>query len=215
LPDAAPFWTARIDDLDRIPLDHGVWRPIRRPLGVTGFAVNAYSADAAGEHVIEPHDERGPGSGGHEELYLVLAGAARFTIDGTEVEAPAGTLVLVEPDARREAVATAPATTVLVVGGKPGAALPVSPFEHWYAADPAYRAGDYARAIEIVSAGLADYPDHGTLHYQLACYRALAGDGDAAVEHLRRAFAADPRARAWAADDADLDAIRGRPDFPA
>ena len=29
--------------------------------------------------------------------------------------------------------------------GKPGAALPVSPFEHWYAAEPAYLAGDYRR----------------------------------------------------------------------
>jgi hypothetical protein len=212
--EAAPFRTARIDDLERVPLEYGSWRPIRRPFGITGFAVNAYSAGAAGEPVIEPHDERGPGSGGHEELYLVTTGAARFTIDGTDLDAPAGTLVFVSPDARREAVATAPATTVLVVGGRPGAALPVSPFEHWYAAEPAYRAGDYARAAEIASVGLADYPDHGTLHYQLACFSALAGDRDRAVEHLRRAFAGDPRTREWAADDADLDAIRDHPGFP-
>ena len=50
-------------------------------------------------------------------------------------------------------------TTVLVIGGPPGAAGPISPFEHWYAATPAYEAGDYARAYEIASQGLADHPE--------------------------------------------------------
>jgi hypothetical protein len=30
---------AHLNDLERIPLDHGSWRPIRRPLAITGFAV--------------------------------------------------------------------------------------------------------------------------------------------------------------------------------
>jgi hypothetical protein len=53
------------------------------------------------------------------------------------------------------------------------------------------------------------------MHYPLACYTAPAGDGDAAIEHLRTAFANDPRTREWAADDEDPDAIRDRPDWPA
>src|SRR4051794_5324136 len=165
-----------VDDVARIPLEDGVFRPIRRGLGVTAFGVNAYSADAAGDRVIEVHDELSMGAGGHEELYLVTAGEADFEIDGEPVAAPAGTMLLIPPGTRRGATAAVPGTTVLVIGGRPGAGLPVSPFEYWYMADPAYRAGDYARAYEIASEGLAEYPQHPSLHYQLACYQALAGD---------------------------------------
>ena len=87
---------------------------------------------------------------------------------------------------------------MLVVGGKPGAAGPVSPWESWFAAEPAYRAGDYERAYEIASAGVRDWPEHPVLHYQLACYRSLAGDVDTALDHLERALAGDPRAHEWA-----------------
>lgn len=86
------FESVHLSDLERIPLDHGVWRPIRRPLAITGFAVNAYSAEA-GESVIEPHDETSAGAGGHQELYLVASGAATFTVGGEAVEAATGTLV--------------------------------------------------------------------------------------------------------------------------
>jgi mannose-6-phosphate isomerase-like protein (cupin superfamily) len=189
-------------------MEDGVWRPIRRPFGITGFSANAYTADATGEPLIEPHDETSAGSGAHEELYIVLQGRAAFTVDGEQLDAPAGTLVFAAPGERREAVAAEPDTTVLVVGGGPGDALPVSPFEYWYAAQPAYDAGDYERATAIASEGLADHPDNGTLHYVLACLRALAGDREGAVEHIRIAFEQDPRTRAWAAEDADLDSIR-------
>jgi tetratricopeptide (TPR) repeat protein len=205
---------ARIEALDRIPLgEAGDWRPIRRALGITSVAVNAYTAAAAGDLVIEPHDELGPGSGHHEEVYIVLTGRATFTVAGEAIDAPPGTIVKVDVEDRREATAAEPDTTVLVLGGKPGAALPVSPFEHWYAADPAYQAGDYERAIAIASEGLADYPEHGTLHYQLACYEALAGHREAAIEHLEVAYANDPRAREWARGDEDLASIRDAPEF--
>jgi tetratricopeptide (TPR) repeat protein len=202
------FRITDIDQLDRIPLDAGIWRPIRRTLGVTGFGINAYSADDAGDELIEPHDETSPGAGGDEELYLVLSGHATFTVDEEVLDAPAGTMLLIEVETRRSAVAAAADTTVLVVGGKPGTGLPVSPFEYWYAAIPAYEAGDYARAYEIASEGLHDWPDHGTLHYALACYRALEGRRAEALEHLRIAFERDPRTREWAADDADLNSVR-------
>ena len=88
--------------------------------------------------------------------------------------------------------------------------------EHFFAAEPAYRAGDYTRAVEIASAGLADHPENASLNYQLACYHALAGAHGPALDHLGRAVAADPdRVRAWAAADSDLDAIRDDPRFPA
>lgn len=196
-----------LSQLERIPLDHGVWRPIRRPLAITGFAVNAYSADA-GEPVIEPHDESSAGAGGHQELYLVASGAARFTIAGEAFDAPAGTLVAVEPGVMREAVANAEGTTIVVFGGRPNSALPPSPFEYWYAALPAERAGDLERAHEIVAEGLEQWPEHGTIHYVLGSLCARMGRREDALGHLQIAFAEDPRTRAWAAEDDDLDAVR-------
>jgi tetratricopeptide (TPR) repeat protein len=201
------YQVSHIDRLERIPLDHGVWRPIRRPLGITGFAVNAYSGEA-GQPVVEPHDETSAGSGGHEELYLVASGAARFTVAGEAVDAPAGTLVAVEPGVMREAVATANGTTVLVIGGRPQSALPPSPFEYWYAALPAERAGDLDRAYEIVAEGLEQWPQHGTIHYVLGSLCARMGRRDEALAHLRVAFTEDPRTRAWASEDDDLSAVR-------
>ena len=197
-----------IDALERARLDaSGWWRPVRRTLGLTAIGANAYTADVAGAPLIEPHDELSPGAGGHEELYVVLTGAAVFTIGDETIEAPTGTFVRVDVGVRRAAVASAPATTVLVVGGRPDAAMPPSPFEYWYAAQPAYGAGDYERAIAIASEGLAHYPQHGGLNYQLACFHALAGHTEAATRYLRVAFAADPRTRTWAEEDRDLDGV--------
>ena len=202
------YAVAHIDALERARLDEsGWWRPVRRTLGLTAIGANAYTADVAGAPLIEPHDELSPSAGGHEELYVVLTGAAVFTIAGDTIAAPAGTLLRVDVGVRRAAVASAPATTVLVVGGRPDAALPPSPFEYWYAAQPAYDAGDYERAVAIAGEGLAHHPQHGGLHYQLACFNALAGHTDAATACLRVAFEADPRTRAWAETDQDLDGV--------
>ena len=202
------YAVAHIDALERARLaEAGWWRPVRRTLGLTAVGANAYTADVAGAPLIEPHDELSPGAGGHEELYVVLAGAATFTVADETIEAPAGTLLRVGVGVPRSAVASAAATTVLVVGGRPQSAMPPSPFEYWYAAQPAYDAGDYERAIAIASEGLAHYAEHGGLNYQLACFHALAGDTDEAARHLRIAFEADPRTRAWAEDDHDLDGV--------
>ena len=210
----ASYRLAKIDELDRVPVAGTLWRPIRRALGMTSVAVNAYTGAKAGDEVIEAHDETSAGAGSHEELYLVVSGEAAFEIDGERVEAAAGTMLLVGVGARRAATACAAETTVVVIGAPPGAALPVSPFEHWYAAEPAYLAGDYERAYEIAAAGLAEYPEHPTLNYQLACYRALAGDADGALRHIGVAAAADPAVLEWAVSDDDLASIRDLPGFP-
>jgi tetratricopeptide (TPR) repeat protein len=199
----------RMDEVERIPTGAaGEWLPLRRALGITSVGVNAYAAERAGEEVIESHTEQGGGSAGHEEVYVVLSGRATFTIDGEERDAPTGTVVKVDPETRRAAAAAEDGTTVLVMGGKPGAALPAAPYEWWYVAEGAYRAGDYERAIELASPGLADWPEHPSLHYQLACYHALAGHREQAVEHLRSAYAGNPATREWAAGDEDLASMR-------
>jgi mannose-6-phosphate isomerase-like protein (cupin superfamily) len=200
-----------LDSLEAIPLEEGVWRPIRRALGVTAFGINAYSAQEIGAPLIEEHDETSPGAGGHEELYFLVRGTATFEIDGDTVEATAGTMILIDPKVRRRATATSADATVVVVGGRPGAAMPPSPFEYWYAAIPAHEAGDHRRAYEIAADGLEHYPDHGTLNYVLACELALVGDRERALERLRTAFANDPRTREWARTESELDSLRDDP----
>jgi quercetin dioxygenase-like cupin family protein len=75
---------------------------------------------------VELHDESGAG---HEELYVVVRGSARFVVDGEEHAVDAGGLVLVAPGSTREAFATAPDTAVLVVGATPGRPFAVSDWE--------------------------------------------------------------------------------------
>ncbi|HEY8857994.1 MAG TPA: tetratricopeptide repeat protein [Gaiellales bacterium] len=202
-------------ELERIEVAGVVYMPIRRRLGVRAFGINAYTAASAGDQVIERHNEGGAGAGAHEELYLVISGRAEFTVAGEAVDAPAGTLVFV-PDlaSERAAIAREPDTTVLVIGAPAAAPLPTSPFEYWFAAEPAYRSGDYDGAIAIASEGLREWPDHPVINYQLACYHALAGRRAEALAHLATAVAGEPRTAGWAAGDADFDSIRDDPVFP-
>src|SRR3954469_10940469 len=130
------FRVAHLDELERIAVAGTIYRPVRRALGVTAFGVNAYTAERAGGELIEPHDETSAGAARHEELYVVVTGHATFTVGGEEGDAPAGALVLVPVGERRVAKALAEDPTVLVIGAEPGAAGPVTPFEHWYAAQP-------------------------------------------------------------------------------
>jgi tetratricopeptide (TPR) repeat protein len=185
-------------------------------LGVSAFGINAYWAESAGDELIEARDELGSGAGRHEEVYVVLEGAARFTVAGEEFDAPPGTVVFVrDPAARRAAVATQPKTTALVIGGSPGRAYEISPWEWVAEAIPAWRAGDYDAAREIMERGLREHPDNPSLLYDLACLEALSGEHDAAVDRLRRALELRPELAEDALADEDFASIRDRGDFPA
>ena len=209
------FRVMAIEDVEPLFVVGGTleWRPLRRTLGVQAFGINAYTAAEAGRDVVEEHTEEGLG---HEEIYVVLSGRATFTMGGETVDVPAGSLVYVaDPAVRRQAVAAEPNTTVLAIGGKPGAAYTPSAWEHYFAAGAAAQAGDFDRALELTNAGLEEHPGNGALLYNGACYLALAGRADEAVEFLHRAYEADPeRVGEWAADDSDLDSLRERPDWP-
>jgi uncharacterized protein YjlB len=102
------------------------WRPVRDHLGITAFGVNAFLGARPGDRVVELHDEQALG---HEELYVVVRGAARFVIDGDEHAVPAGSVVLVPAGTTREAFATEPDTAVLAIGAAPGRPFSVSPWE--------------------------------------------------------------------------------------
>ena len=205
---------AHVDDLERIELDDGfVWRPVRGHFGITAFGVNAYTPRAAGAPVIEEHSEERLG---HEEIYVVLRGRARFTIGDAEHELGPGELVFLrDPALRRSAVGLDEDTVVLALGGRPDAPHEVSAWEAIFAAVPAARAGRFEEAIRIHEEALAGRPDHPALLYNLACLESRAGRRADALAHLARAIELEPRWAARAAQDDDFDAIREEPGFPA
>src|SRR5579885_254939 len=94
------------DHLAETEDDRGYVR-LRHNLDVGAFGVSAQFQKNAGEVLIREHDEAGPGSDRHEELYVVVQGSALFTVDGEEIEAPQGTTIFVrDPESKRGAVAT-------------------------------------------------------------------------------------------------------------
>lgn len=202
-----------IDELDRIELDDGFeWRPVRRRFGIRAFGVNAYAPGASGQ-VVEEHTES---QLAHQEIYLVLRGRARFTVDGNDHELGPGELVFVRhPALRRGAVALTDDTVVLALGGKPGAAHTPSAWETMFAAVPAAREGRWDDAIRMHEDALAEQPGSAPLLYNLACMESRGGRPLDAILHLQRAVALDPKWAEHAAKDPDFDPIRSEPGFPA
>ena len=143
------IWTTSTDRVGDL-----TWRPVRRALGATAFGVSAWTADAAGDELIESHAEGTPSSPGHEELYLVRGPRDLHRRRRGDRRAARARSCSSRSARAAPAVAAEPDTTVLVIGGEPGAALPGSAWEHYYAAQPAYDAGDYDRAVAIASEGL-------------------------------------------------------------
>ena len=187
-----------LGELDRIPMMEGLeWRPIRRRLGIRSFGTNAYTSERAGGWVVEEHVE----GTGHEELYVVVSGRARFTLDGEQLDAPAGTIVfLPEHDVTRKAVAEEEGTTVLAVGGWPDKPFEPSGWEWYFEASNK----DPDRAIEIMEEGIRVLGERGWLVYELARHEARAGRRDEARDDLRRAIELEPAAAERARGDDDL-----------
>lgn len=203
------YRVTRIEEIEGTPhRQDTTMHPVRHHLGITAFGTNAWTADAVGDRLFPEHDE----DPGREELYVVMAGRARFEIDGEAVDAPAGTLVFVEPASTRTAFAEEPGTTVLVVGSSAGQAYEVGGWEIWAPFHPAYEDGDYEGVIERAGP-LVEASGYPMPLYNLACCEALTGRTDEALAHLRVAFDGRPSLREIAAEDTDLDALRDEPAF--
>ena len=203
------YEVAHIDELEELPINKGefIWRPVRRRFGITAFGTNAYTA-GAGQRVVEEHSE----SGGHQELYVVLRGRATFTLDGEEIDAPAGTLVFAQPGTKRGAIAAEDGTAVLGVGAKPGEVFEPSPWEDSFAAGSYADLGQVEKAREIMDAALAARPDDWQAHYNYACLLALNDEPEAAIAELQRAYELEPKEVGnYAGGDSDLDSIRDDP----
>jgi hypothetical protein len=187
-------WKAlALDEVEALPWlgTELAWHPLREALGTRIVGMAAYSADRTGQEVVEAHRET-EGGRGHEEVYVVLRGAARFTLDGGELDAPAGTLVRVDPGVHRHAVATEPGTAVLALGGPPTFVPSAS---EWIERARPHLRSDSAEARRILDDLAAQRPDSAGVAIGEALLAVAQGDEPAAREHLRAALAQDPGVR--------------------
>jgi mannose-6-phosphate isomerase-like protein (cupin superfamily) len=198
-------WRAlRAEDVEAIPWrgTELVWRPLRAALGLRAFGAGAYTASQVGQCIVEPHTESADGRG-HEEVYVVVAGRVRFTLDGEIVDAPVGTCVFVAPAAARSAVAKEVPATVLAFGAEPG--VPYTPAGgEWTDRARAFVHSDPARARRVLEEGRAEVGETPGLLIGIALLAAAEGREDAARDTLARAIAGNPAVRRAAAEDPDL-----------
>jgi len=187
---------------------------LRGDLDIGAFGASAVRQPKAGERLIGEHDELGPGSDRHEELYVIVKGGATFTIDGADVDAPQGTVVFVrDPASKRSAVATEDGTTVLAVGGRRGEAFRPTPGEVIAPFFPLYNEKDYEGALAACHAMLDEYPGNALGLYNVACMESMLGRGDDALVNLGAAIDAWPQFKENAAADDDFASLREDPRF--
>jgi tetratricopeptide (TPR) repeat protein len=187
------------------------WAPLRKRLGIESFGVNAWTGKEPGDRIIPEHDET---PSGHEELYLVTKGHAVFTVDGDEIDAPAGTVVFVrDPDVKRAASAHRAGTTVLAVGGRPGDAYRPRSWEVNAEIPALFDSGEHEKAKQVLLKSLDKYEDNAGVLYNLACAEAMLGETDEALGHLKASIEAHPAYAESARDDPDFELIRGDPRF--
>lgn len=201
----------RIDDIEGLPvLGTLMWQPVRRPLGITAFGINAYTAGAAGDEVVEEHTEQT-----HEEAYIVIRGHATFTVDDEEIDAPWGTIVFLDdPKQKRHAIAVEAGTTVLAIGGEPGKHQ-ISSWEYIFPSLPSRNAEDWDTARTLLEEAVAERPDIPAIRFHLAQVEARAGNADRALELLSGACEERPDYAALAANEEDFASIKDDPRFPA
>jgi len=198
---------ARLDEIEQ----RGRTVPVREHLGIQAFGINAFTPSEDGT-LINEHDEAGSGQ---QELYVVMDGTATFEVDDETFEAPAGSLVFVEPGSKRKATGQG---TILALGGTPGQAYQGL---NWGDAWPyhsesleAYGEQRYADALDAVKRGLAENPEPPGLHFNYACFASLAGEvDDDLFDHLRVSVDGFPPFRQQAQQDSDLDPVRDDPRF--
>src|SRR5262249_35306322 len=184
--------------------------PVRHAHGFRPAGVNAWTADRGGQ-LIPPHEE----DEGGEELYAVVQGRARFTVGEEETEAPAGTLVFVPSEVFRTAIAAEDGTIVFVVGGWAGRAFDVGGWDSFALANTYLQAGRIAEARTVMEELIAQQPDYWATSYHAGRFEAVAGNTDAAFEHLLHAKKLDSEGEsaAYFREDGRLDSLRDDPRF--
>jgi tetratricopeptide (TPR) repeat protein len=199
-----------LDELDTASHRGSELIPVRHALGFRAAGVNAWKADTGGQ-LIPPHEE----DSGSEELYAVVSGRARFTVGEEGAEAPAGTLVFVPSEVLRTAVAVEDGTIVFVMGGWVGKPFDVGGWDSFALADTYRQAGRLDDARAVMEELIEQQPDYWPTSYNAGRFEAVAGNPDAAFEHLRRAKELDREGESaeFFREDSRLDSLRGDPRF--
>jgi hypothetical protein len=197
-------WKAlELDEVDSRPWSGTelAWHPLREALGTRIVGMSAFTSVRAGQEVVEGHRES-EGGRGHEEVYVVLRGRASFELDGQELDAPAGTFVLVsDPAVYRRAVATEPGTAMLALGGPPTFQPSAS---EWIERARPHMRSDPARARRILDELRAALPDSAGVRIGEALFAVAQGNTAAAREELAAVLAEEPNLRVAVAQDPDL-----------
>ena len=208
----ARYVVAALEEIETLADGRYHYRPVRHHFGITSFGVTAWVGAEAGDPIINEYDEESEPA---EELFIVISGKAIFDIEGEKVTTPPGTFVFVEPGTQRTAVATEPATTILVLDGAPGKAYDATGWELWAPLRPLYDDGEYDELSARLRQLIADNPQYPMLAFNLACSESLSGRTAEAMDALRVAIEGSEKHRADAREDPDLDAIRDESAFKA
>jgi hypothetical protein len=201
------YGVVSLDELERFPAMSGspVLMPLRRRLNVRAFGINCWTAPV-GAPVIERHSEQTVTRRSTSSCAGVSASPSR-TRRSTQARR-----VHVLPNTVREAIAIEPETLVLAVGVKPGEAFEPKSWEDFQIAFAEAHARGEEEARVLLGEMLAREPDAWQPPYNAASFEALAGNADAAFEHLARALAlGPPRVRQLAANGEDFAALRSDP----
>ena len=194
--------------------DDRVYVRLRADLDIGAFGASASFQKKAGEPVVTEHDEVGPASDGHEELYVVVQGRATFTVDGDEIDAPQGTVVFVRnPAAKRKAVAETDGTIVFAVGGRRGEAYRLSPGASLREFLRLHGEKEYDGAMAVCQEALETYPGNAFILYNVACLENLLGRPDDALATLATAVEGWPAYKDLAREDDDFASLRKDPRF--
>ena len=201
---------ARLQDIEELDDGRCPYRPVRHHFGITTFGATTWSAENAGDRLLNAHDEKDE----FDELYLVLSGAAGFVLAGDTVQAPTGTFVHVPAGVMRTAFAEDAGTTVLAIsGGREGEPYRPGGWEVWSPLRALMQAGQHEELVARARPVLDDGPPYPELLYHVACSESLLGRTADALDHLRRAIALMPEIARYARDDEDLAALRDEPGF--
>jgi mannose-6-phosphate isomerase-like protein (cupin superfamily) len=101
------------------------WKSIRHHFGIQAFGINAVTKDAGNVLIPEHHETES----GQQEVYFVHRGEVDVTLNGDTVRAGEGSVIAVEPGTSRKIEAASSPTTLLCIGGTPGKAYEVGPWE--------------------------------------------------------------------------------------
>jgi quercetin dioxygenase-like cupin family protein len=101
----------KVVDASEIEAQHGVFRALSEPLGVSTFKLNRLELPAGAEGPEHDH-----AADGEEEVYAVLEGGGTLRVDGDEVALTPGVFVFCSPEARRQMVAGDSGLTWIGIG---------------------------------------------------------------------------------------------------